>query len=236
MQPTEKTTMMFGKTPMGTIGYRAMPIGYDDFHWSLLQLCCFCYEYVCPPGTYIHFDRSVVSGQITSANELAQKMQGDWILMLDSDHTFEPDLILRMLELFEVNHLDVLCGRYHYKEPPYTPVLYQHMEGEFKNIVSWGNEKIKLLPIGAAGAGCLMIRRSVFQKLHEQFGELPFSICAPYTTDDFSFFERCRKAGIKCWSAVQVEAKHLTLRAIGLEDYNEKDAPAMIEMTAEAMA
>ena len=140
MQPT--------KQPIGTVAYIANSRVPEAFAWSFTQLLCCCYEYACPPGTYIHPDHSIGSGQILARNELVKKMQGDWLLQIDSDHTFDPDLLLRMLQLFEGNKLDVLCGIYHMKEPPHNPVLYQYQDGEYKAILNWGQrDEVKLLPI-----------------------------------------------------------------------------------------
>ncbi len=213
MQPT--------KLPLGTVAYISQPIVLEPFMWSFTQLLCFSAEYACPPGFYIHPEHATGSGQIIARNELVKKMQGNWLLQIDSDHTFEPDLLLRMLTLFEGNQLDVLVGLYHMKEPPYNPVLYQYQDGEYKGILNWGQrDEVKLLPVDAAGGGCLLVRRSVFNRIKTEFNCEPFDPCPPYKWDDFNFFERCRRMGIKVWCAPQIEAKHLALRAYGSEDYD----------------
>ena len=213
MQPT--------KQPLGTVAYIAQPFLPEPFMWSFAQMLCCSNEYACPPGYYIHPEHATGSGQILARNELVKKMQGNWLLQIDSDHTFDPDLLLRMLALFESNKLDVLVGLYHMKEPPHNPVLYQYENGEYKGILNWGRrEDVRLMPISAAGAGCLLVRRSVFDRMRQEFKCDPFDPCPPFKWDDFNFFERCRLLGIQCWCAPQIEAKHLAMRAYGSEDYN----------------
>ncbi len=207
--------------PLGTVAYIAQPMVLEPFLWSFAQLLCASHEYACPPGFYIHPEHATGSGQILARNELVKKMQGGWLLQIDSDHTFEPDLLLRMLTLFDSNNLDVLVGLYHMKEPPYNPVLYQYENGEYKAVLNWGSKTdVKLLPIDAAGAGCLLVRRSVFDRIREEFKCEPFDPMPPFKWDDFNFFERCRQLGIKCWCAPQIEAEHLAIRGYGSKDYD----------------
>lgn len=220
------------KQPIGTVAYISQPFVPEPFLWSFAQLLCCSYEYCCPTGGYIHPDHATGSGQILARNELVKKMQGDWLLQIDSDHTFDPDLLVRMLALFETNQLDVLVGLYHMKDPPHNPVLYQYQNGEYKAILNWGQrDTVKLLPIDAAGAGCLLVRRSVFDRIKAEFNCEPFDPCPPFKWDDFNFFERCRRMGIKCWCAPQIEAEHLALRAYGSKDYN----PTQFEPSSSVM-
>jgi GT2 family glycosyltransferase len=224
MQPTE-TNLLFAKKPIGTVAYIGQPIGFEQFHWSFTQLVQFCYEYACPPGMYVHTDRSLGSGQIVARNELVAKMQGEWLLQLDTDHDFEPDLALKMLQLFEANNLDVLVGLYCYKQKPHNPVIFQYNEAkqEYNNIIGWkAGPELKLLPVHAAGAGCLLVRRRVFDRLIKEFGgAMPFSQIpgSSYLYDDFNFAEKCRKLGIKIWCAPNIEAKHLGIESKGMRDY-----------------
>jgi len=221
MQPTNLLT---GKKPLGTIAYIATASVAEPFMWSFSQLVAGCAEYVSPPGYYVHVDHGVGSAQIMARNELVKKMQGDWLLQIDSDHVFDPDLVLRMLSLFEGHHLSVLTGLYHFKEPPHNPVLYQYApDGNYKAVLDWGHrDEVKLLPIGAAGAGCLMVRRSVFDLIRKEQDAEPFSPCPPFQYDDFNFFERCRLLKIPCYCAPHIEALHLGSRAYGSKDYDPK--------------
>lgn len=230
-----QTNLLVGKRPVGTFAYIGTGVGFDDFYWSFIQLVAMSYEYFIQPGTYVHIDHSCISGQITARNELVLKMQGDWLLQFDSDHQFDPDIAFRLLQLFEANNLDVLVGYYGYKSPPHNPVLYRYVDGEYKNVTSWGTPglDVKLLPIDAAGGGCLLVRKRVFDAIKAEFKCLPFSPEAPFTTDDFSFFEKCRKLGIKSWCAPHIECKHLSINGYGLSDY---DSSSLLDTGTTTMA
>ncbi len=213
--------MIHARQPLGTVAYISQGSVPEPFCFSFAQLIQCCGEYVAPNGYYIHPDHSTEATQIAARNQLVQKMQGGWLMQIDSDHTFDPDLVLRMLTLFENHKLDVLCGLYHYKQPPHNPVIYQYHEGKYNAILGWGQrEEVKLLPIGAAGAGCLLVRRTVFDRIKAEQGAMPFSPFAPFTTDDFSFFERCRVLDIPVHCAPQIECLHLGTTAYGAADYD----------------
>lgn len=228
MQPD----LIYGRKPIGTIGFIGKESSPIEFTRSWGHLIQFCYEYVVPPCYHLHVDDSVVSGQVGARNELVKKMQGDWLLQLDIDECFDPDLVMRMLQLFEGNKLDVLTGIYHFKSPPHNPVLFQYVDGQYRAVTDWARrDEVRLLPIGAAGGGCLLVRRSVFDRIRAAQKAMPFDMMPPYTTDDFNFFERCRLLGIQCWCAPQIEALHLQSRGYGSKDYD----PAPYEPTSRRM-
>ncbi len=227
--------MIIAKQPIGTVAYISSGMVPEPFCFSFAQLIAGCAEYLCQPGQYVHPDHSTEPGQSSARNELVKKMQGDWLLQLDSDHTFDPDLLVRMLTLFEGEKLDVLCGIYHYKQPPHNPVLYQYQNGKYNAILDWEHkDQIKLLPIGAAGGGCLLVRRSVFDRIKAEQGAMPFDPMPPYKTDDFSFFERCRLLGIQSYCAPQIECLHLGTTGYGSADYDPNAYEAISHNLCEA--
>ena len=78
----------------------------------------------------------------------------------------------------------------------------------------------------------------MFDRLRKEFDQLPFSTLpdAKFNTDDFNFFDKCRKLGIKCWCAPHIEAKHLTITGYGLDDYDQSCAPTGSTVMREALA
>lgn len=93
-----------------------------------------------------------------------------WLLMIDSDMTFEPTLIDQMLAVADpktVPVLGALCfsgGRNH---DPY-PTLYREVKSEADGTTFVGVEPIRDYPpdtlckVGATGAACLLVHRQVF--------------------------------------------------------------------------
>ena len=210
--------MIFSSKPLGTIAYLGGIIAVPEpFLWSMVQCIQWCNEYLCEPGWHIHLDRAKVSYHAYARNSLIERMQGDWLLMLDTDHQFEPDLPGRLLKRMQSYDVDVISAMYQMKDPPHVPVMYQRQEnGFFAPIGYW---EVQMQEIGSAGAGCLLVKRRVFDRIRSELGENSFDIIPPFS-EDHSFFQRLHKLGIKAYGAMNVECNHLQLRPITLSDFD----------------
>ena len=208
---------------LGTVAYIGVGTTPEPFTWSMIQLVQFCNEFVCTePGEFIHWDRFNKSGQIIARNALTQRMQGDWILFIDSDHAPQPDLVYRMLSVFTQRSMDVLGGFYQFKEYPHQPMAWMWMEDKngYAQVANW-DRKMKLIKVGVVGGGCLLISRRAIEALVIKFGQPPFSPIGIYATDDFDLCERCRQAGIDVWWSTDIECPHLSTRPITQADYDQ---------------
>lgn len=99
-----------------------------------------------------------------------ERLDASWLLMIDSDMTFEGDLIERMLKVADPEHVPILgglCfagGRDH---APY-PTIYKEVEVTQDGAPFVGIEPIHdypqdtLVKAGATGAACLLVHRQVF--------------------------------------------------------------------------
>jgi hypothetical protein len=190
------------------------------------EMCAYNAEILCGPDEYVHRTWTQKSFHSAARNELVGEMRGDWLLMVDTDHWFEPDLTARMLDRLNTFEVDVVCGVYTFKTPPYLPVLYQFNEntGLGRVIGDWnatgegvlGNE---LVQVDAAGAGCLMVRASVYDRVFAELGEKPFD-SVRHLGEDMSFFERLKRLGIKSYFDPRIECHHLEVRRTSLADCN----------------
>lgn len=201
-----------------------IPAVYEDFCHAWGQLIQFTCE-ECRSDEYVHFFRTKASLHDVARNDLVNNMLGDWLLMLDTDHAPEPDLVLRMVDRLETYKLDVLTGIYQFKGPPYSPVLYLKDGEGYRPVGSWrpqeeGSEG--LFQVDAAGGGCLMVRRKVFDRIKKELNEEPFDRLHPFG-EDMSFFKRLERLDIKCYCDAKIECFHLQTRGITLEDYTREE-------------
>lgn len=210
---------------LGTISYPAgvfaLPV---EFWWSDKLMTAYNSEMLCGPDEYIHYDYTRKSFHATARNDLVGGMRGDWLLMLDTDHQFGPDLTARLLDRLNAFEVDVVAGIYTFKQPPYLPVAYQFNEktGLGRVIGDWnptgegvlGNE---LIQADALGAGCLMVRARVYDRIFEELRERPFD-SVRQLGEDMSFFERLKRLGIKTYFDPRIESKHLEVCPRGLAD------------------
>ncbi len=213
--------MRFMNKTIGTVAYMGgVPSVYSDFCWSMIQLAQFVTEQ-CRPGESVHFDRTGLSLHSAARNDLVKRMRGDWLLMLDTDHAPEPDLVWRMIDRMDTLKIDVLTGLYQYKSAPYSPVLYLANEEFFAPVGKWRAEggDLSIFQVAAAGGGCLMVRKSVFDRIEAELKEEPFSIIHPFG-EDMSFFKRLQKLKIPVYVDARIECPHLVTRAVTLDDYD----------------
>lgn len=212
--------MILGQRTIGTIAYPGgLPSNLSEFTWCWGQMLLYTQEYLCQPGERIHPMRATTSEHAQARTGLSRNFLGDWLLQIDTDHAFEPDIACRMVGLLMKHDLDVLSATYTYKVHPHNPVLYDWDEGAdgFKFKLSVDGE-VPLFDIGCAGAGTLLVRRRVFQRIQDELGVGAFDVLGPYE-EDFSFFRRCRQLGIKCHASARIQSHHLMVKPLSLDDY-----------------
>lgn len=213
--------MLLANKVVGTVGYLGgiMTVP-ESFCWAWGQLVQYCNEYAVEPGQLIHWDHATVSYHSFARNQLVARFLGEWLLMLDTDHIFEPNIVVRLLHRMQTYNLDVVTGIYQYKGPPYSPVLYtwDDKQENFLPLGAWDPEQ-PLFQVAAAGAGCLLVRRSVFDRIKTELHEGPFDIIPP-CSEDLSFFKRLQRLGIPVFCDSRIEVNHLHLQPITLEDYD----------------
>lgn len=217
--PARTRPTLTTNTPVGTVSYLGgIPALLEQFQWSWSQMLEYNADYL----PRLWYDRATISYHAAARNKLAHRMRGDWLVMLDTDHQFEPDLIARLLYTATVHDIDVLTGLYQYKVFPHQPVLYawknpdNPLEG-VQSIADW-DTALPLFTVDSAGGGCLFVRRRVFDRIRAELKERPFDPLPPLSEDN-SFFYRLKKLGIKAWVDTRIKSHHLQVRPIDMDDY-----------------
>lgn len=199
-----------------------VPAILSEFVDSFTDMVCWNHEYLCGPGEMVHYPRPPsVSIHDVARNIQAESMRGDWLVMLDTDHSFEPDLIGRLLRVADQTGAEVVTGLYQYRQPPHSPVLFRHKDDGLYPLGAW-DESVTALEIDSAGAGCLLVMRTVFDRIKDELDEQPFARIAGYG-EDHSFFLRLKKLEIKAVCDPRVECHHLQVRPLNLKDYRRGD-------------
>jgi hypothetical protein len=217
------TDQLIFKNPIGTLAWMAgVWATPTDFTRSLAKMVAYNYESgIMGPHEFVHIDDQPTSYHSAARNALAKRFMGDWLLQLDTDHVFEPDLLARMVGLIRKWDVDVLTAVYRTKIHPYLPNLFWWDEAgqQFVQMaaVDWNQP---LAEIKCSGAGALLIRRKVFDRIREELHEEPFDIIHPYS-EDFGFYRRCIKLGIKTYVAPQICVDHLIPHPITHADFDQ---------------
>lgn len=134
-------------------------------------------------------------------NKLAKKaiaMGADWTMWFDSDMTFEPDTMLKLLDRGE----KFVSGVYYRRNPPYTPVAFKECDVENKH---WQDVEMQdqIFSVEGVGFGCVLLSTDVLFDVAAKFGTWfePFNGYG----EDLAFSWRARQCGydIKLDPAVQ---------------------------------
>jgi len=132
----------------------------------------------------------------------------DWVQIYDDDHVFAPDTLLRLLDHMYRADADVIVPLYAQRTPPYRPCIYktEMPDGAFA-IFNWVDleGQTGLMPIVSAGAGGILIRRRVLEKLVAPYFERQGKI-----GEDHLFLKKAREAGFSVYCALDVTLGHLT--------------------------
>lgn len=222
---------LIGRKTIGTVGYlggiASLPEPFTKAWGDMIQ---YNYEYLFQPTERILYTRATVSYHSFARDSLIDQMQGEWILMLDTDILFEPDIVAQMLHKMEINNIDVLIGIYPYKGKIHAPVLYGYNpKTENRFVIGDWDKRFDIIQCDGGGAGCLMIRKNVVDKI-KATGESLFSIIEPFSEDN-SFFLRLRRLKIPVFFSPNIKLKHLTFKELSInEDYPQKDRIVKREM------
>lgn len=206
------------KLPIATVSIMSgLPAVLTEFAWSMIQFVDFNSQYVCGPKQFIHYSRSRHSLHFHARNQMVDEMLGDHLLMLDSDHLVPCDLLARLLNAAKMFRLDVVTGLYLKKEPPYRPAAWKWTENSHAELADIPNE---VFEIGAAGAGCLLVHRRVFDRIKTEMKEEPFSVqeFPGVTGEDFAFFKRLRMLGIPAACVPWIECNHLLVKPLRADE------------------
>lgn len=157
----------------------------------------------------VYYDHSLTSWLPRGRNDLAKNMRGDWLLMLDTDVEFSPDTVSRLIKVADKYKAPVVTGLCVMKKYPHLPILYSWNDERnvYENILQWPPET-EIFQCDASGAGCLFIRKFVFDLIWTKLKDDPFATIGTLS-EDMSFFDRLRKLGVGVYCAPQVYLSHL---------------------------
>lgn len=223
--------MRVRRRPLVTVGFMSgIPAVVTPFWWSSLRLVQYNAEAL---DFEVAYDQAGISEHSEARNLLARRMAGDWLLMLDMDHEPEPDTLARLLNAAQSVDALVMSGLYRYKTPPYHPCafLWGEKPGQTAPVAVWDRP---LFTVDSVGGGCLLIHRSVFDRIRAELNEEPFDK-VPFVCDgrkglwgeDHSFCQRCETLGIPVWLHTGVECYHLRYGRVTQEDFDQH-APACV--------
>ena len=148
-------------------------------------------------------------------NNLAKqaiKAEADYVLWLDSDMVFAPDLLQRMLKVCQDEKIDFLTATCFRRKPPYTPCLFDKLErlpndrgAAFTALLSVPEGRFK---VGGCGFAGVLLSTDVILAVGAKYNGRLFDPL-PGMGEDLSFCWRARQCGYEIWCDSSIELGHV---------------------------
>lgn len=146
-------------------------------------------------------------------NNLARqaiKEEADWVLWLDSDMVFGPDLLQRMMKVCTENDIEFLTALCFRRKPPYTPCLFDRLDkvekgASYTALLSVPDGRFK---VGGCGFAGVLMSTQVILDVGAKFNGRMFDPLEGFG-EDVSFCWRARQCGYDIWCDSSIELGHV---------------------------
>lgn len=140
----------------------------------------------------------------------AVKEEADYVLWLDSDMVFGPDLLQRMLKVVQENKIDFLTAVCFRRKPPYTPCLFDRLEkvsngASYTALLSVPEGRFK---VGGCGFAGVLMSIDVIMDVAAKFGGRMFDPIEGMG-EDVSFCWKARQCGYDIWADSDITLGHV---------------------------
>lgn len=169
----------------------------------------------------------------------------EWLFWMDSDMTFPPDTLEQLLNVAEQKDAKMVTGIYYQRKGMNYPCIWSRGEdledGTKTGLQSPKSKTNKYLgtfviphpekkepfQVHAAGFGCVLIHRSVFEVLPRPWFQFIKGTCS----EDFYFFVNAQEMGFKLWAVPTIDLGHIgDAPIITKRDFNAKASKQKIEV------
>ena len=136
----------------------------------------------------------------------------DYIFWLDSDMTFEPDLMERMFaSIGKHMYLTALCfGR----RPPFKPCIYSHVDAVKDGVgilpkteVMYDYPRDSIIEIEASGFACVLQKIEMVDCMNSAYGVPFFPIAG--LGEDLAYCYRAKQLDIKMYADTSIKVGHI---------------------------
>lgn len=171
----------------------------------------------------------------------------EWIFWMDSDMTFPKDTLVKLFDLAEKKDAKMVTGIYYQRKGLNYPCLWSRgQQTETGEITGQGTKNAKEnkycgsflivhpdkkepLEVHAAGYGCVLVHRSVFEMMDRPWFKFIKGTCS----EDFYFFVNAQELGFKLWAEPTIDLGHIgDAPVITKADFNTKALARNIDIEA----
>jgi len=161
----------------------------------------------------------------TVADHVLNEKRFEWLLFVDADMGFKPDVLDRLMEHADPTDRPIVGGLcFAYRDQGFDqyngsrleprPTVYDWINGEFVGRAHYPVNQ--LVRSAATGTALLLVHRSVIEKVHAEYGKDWFDRIPKQKTsvgdgplgEDISFFIRCNALEIPCYVHTGIRTSH----------------------------
>lgn len=158
-----------------------------------------------PPNVgLVHAISAVIAQNRNHIADRALAEGAEWVWYVDDDQYFQPDTLQRLL----AHDVDIVSGLYLQRSSPFRPHVY-HKETSTGSVstryLSKGDAGV--VSVDAVGAGCLLVKTTVFKALEPPYWRLG-QIHPAEWGDDIDFCRRVRAKGFQIWCDLDLPVGH----------------------------
>ena len=199
---------------------------YDMVH---IDFACSLINMVKPEGTeYMAIKNTLIYNARNTIAKEAVKEGYDYIMWLDSDMVFPPDVIPKLMEDIDKGY-DMVSGLYFERKGSARPVVFDEIVW---NVLEGGDveagasffldyPKETLFPCDGFGFGCVLVSVDLINRVGEKFS-LPFQPLLGLG-EDLAFCWRAKQVGAKIACDSRIKCGHIGYKMFTEEDYERKD-------------
>lgn len=189
----------------------------DQMHtatmFALWNLCAYLKE-IGIISTLFVSPGTLIANQRHELVKCAQEWEATHLMFIDSDMSFDPLHVVRLLDFEE----DIVGAAYSKRVEPLITTAWT----EIDNWDSWVDPTKQTdshIKVAAMGLGFCLIKMSVFEELDLPWFQLGFTN-GQYTGEDIEFFRKCGEYNIDIWLDVQTtcEIGHLGIKNYKVDD------------------
>lgn len=188
------------KSTPGTVVLLSAELG----RYTVAQQCFDALEL--PPGSQRlrYAGRSNVAD---SRNAIAEMFTGDWLAMIDDDQVYQPEMLVTLLRHLEDPRVDIVTPLIMRRRFPHPNVLVLASDDpakphETRQLVLDRKER-GLREVHAAGAGVMVLRRSVFERVPKPWFEWG------RMSEDYTLCLKARAAGCGIYCDIDTRVGHI---------------------------
>ena len=158
---------------------------------------------------FIFTECSLVYHARTNLCRMAMEAGADYVLWLDSDVVFQPDMMERLME--DIQGKDMVTAVYHARRAPFRPVIWKTIKTgllpadaiveQYDDYPTDG-----LFEIDGCGFGAVLMKIGVIRDVAETFHQTFSPV--PGLGEDLSFCVRARSCGYKIWCDPSLQIGH----------------------------